>query len=270
MQTTKYYKNHGITPELKAEIINIIDERINTVHVTREDFSELKEIVRKLSISIEELTEAQKESEARLTRVETALAELAEAQKRTEIKVEQLAEAQKRTEIKVEQLAVAQKESEARLTRVETALAELAEALNSLTQEHTKTRKELGGLSATVGYRLEDEAFKALPELLKNDFNIIIEEKIRRRYVTLKNGEFIEVNILAAGKQDGKDITIIGESKSQLSKNKVDEFIRKKLLPLKEIYSNIFPVLVTYMISEPDAEEYAKGKGIKVYYSYDF
>lgn len=53
-----------ITSEVKKEIIKIVDERMIEVHVTKEDFSELKGIVR----------------------------ELAEAQKRTEIKVAELAE----------------------------------------------------------------------------------------------------------------------------------------------------------------------------------
>jgi hypothetical protein len=38
---------------------------------------------------------------------------------------------------------------------------------------------------------------------------------------------------------------------------------------LKGIYDRIFPILITHMISEPDVEEYAKGKGIILYYSYD-
>ncbi|MEW6620127.1 MAG: hypothetical protein AB1422_12470 [bacterium] len=51
---------------------------------------------------------------------------------------------------------------------------------------------------------------------------------------------------------------------------KVDEFIKKKLKRLKGVGKEIFPILVTHMISEPDAEEYVKEKGITLYYSYDF
>ncbi|MCX7965952.1 MAG: hypothetical protein N2596_04945, partial [Syntrophorhabdaceae bacterium] len=59
-------------------------------------------------------------------------------------------------------------------------------------------------------------------------------------------------------------------SKSQLSKNDVDDFINRKLKLFKGVYEHIFPVIVTYMISEPDAEEYAREKGIALFYSYDF
>ena len=53
-----------------------------------DDFLALPGIVR-------ELAEAQRQSEARLTRLEATVAELAEAQKRTEQRVEELVEAQR-------------------------------------------------------------------------------------------------------------------------------------------------------------------------------
>jgi hypothetical protein len=65
---------------------------------------------------------------------------------------------------------------------------------------------------------------------------------------------------------------IVGESKSQLSKGRVDEFLEKKLERLpKPGDVQIFPVLVTHMITAPDVVDYALSKGIKrVYYSYEF
>ena len=65
-------------------------------------------------------------------------------------------------------------------------------------------------------------------------------------------------------------MVIVGESKSQLSKNGVNEFIRKKLKRLEGVFEEIFPVLITYMISGPDVERYVKDKGIALYYSYHF
>jgi hypothetical protein len=167
--------------------------------------------------------------------------DLAEAQKRTELKVEELAEAQKRTEIE----------------------------LRELVGEHRKTRTQLGGLSMTMGYTLEDKAFKALPALLKKDYGVIVKEKLKRKFVTDNKGQPVEVNIIGQADQNGQTSVIVGEAKSQLSKNDIDAFMRKKLNRLKGIYDRIFPILITYMISEPDVEEYAKGKGIILYYSYD-
>ena len=203
--------------------------------VKTSDFNELKGIVK-------ELAEAQKE--------------LAQAQKRTEVRMEELAEAQRRTEVRVEELAEAQKRTE--------------DELRSLVVEHKKTRKQLGGLSATVGYRLEDEAFKGLPQLLKRNFGIIVQGRLKRQYVRDNKGEEIEVNIVGEAVKDGRKVVIVGEGKGQLSKNDVNRFIRKKLKRFEGVFEEIFPVLVTYITSQPDVERYVKDKGIALYYSYDF
>lgn len=63
-----------ITPTIKREFVKIIDERIKEAHVTKEDFSELKGIVK-------DLAAAQKRTEIRLGELATAQKELAEAQK---------------------------------------------------------------------------------------------------------------------------------------------------------------------------------------------
>ncbi|HIE12055.1 MAG TPA: hypothetical protein EYP63_01300, partial [Desulfotomaculum sp.] len=55
------------------------------------DFSELKEIVRSLGVTVGELAEAQKRTEQRVEELAEAQKELAEAQKRTEIEIRKLA-----------------------------------------------------------------------------------------------------------------------------------------------------------------------------------
>ncbi len=170
--------------------------------------------------------------------------------------VKELAQAQKRTETRVEELAQAQ-------TRTENELRELV-------VEHKKTRRQLGGLSTTVGYGLEDKAFKALPELLKKDFKLVVRGRLKRQYVKENKGKEIEVNVIGEALRNGKKVVIVGESESQLSKNDVNQFIRKKVKRLEGVFEEIFPVLVTYMTSAPDVERYVKEKGIALYYSYDF
>jgi len=101
-------------------------------------------------------------------------------------------------------------------------------------------------------------------------FDITLDERLKRSYVTDNRGKNSEINIIGKGKRNGSKIIIIGESKSQLSKNNVDAFIKRKLNRLSGIFNEeIFPLLITYMISSPDVEEYAKEKGITLYYSYD-
>jgi len=232
-------KLEGLEPQLRGVLFAILEEieKQREETVTKKEFNELKEIVA-------ELAEAQKRTEERLIRLEATVEKLAEAQKRTEQRVAELAEAQKRTE----------------------------QELQKLIEEHRKTRDQVGGLSNTVGYILENEAMKALPILLEKEFGLKLKERLIRRFAQDNKGKQIEVNIIGQATKDGKRVVIIGEAKAQLSKNKVNEFLSKKLNRLQGVFKEeIFPILVTHMIAQPDVEEYAHKKGIKrVYYSYEF
>lgn len=79
--------------------------------VRRQDFDELRD-------SVLTLAEAQRQSEARLGRLETAVEELAAAQQRTELRVEELAAAQQRTEVEIRTLATTQHAMRNQLGRV--------------------------------------------------------------------------------------------------------------------------------------------------------
>ncbi len=138
----------------------------------------------------------------------------------------------------VSNLADAQERTEQRLGR-------LADAVHDLTIEHGKTRKQLGGLSMTVGYTLEDKAYKALPRLLERDYNIQITGRLFRKYMTIETGRTLEVNILGEAVQDDRPLVIAGESKSQLSKKHIDVFLKKVIRRLKPLYPDIFPIMVT-------------------------
>jgi len=232
-------KLEEIEPRLRGVLFAILEEieRQREETVTKKEFNELKEIVR------------------------------------------ELAEAQKRTEQRVKELAAAQKQTEVRLTRLEKVVEELAQAqkrtekeLQKLIKEHTKTREQVGGLSITVGYILENEAMKVLPTLLLKEFGLKVEDRLVRKFIKDKKGRSIEINIIGKAVRDGKEVVIIGEAKTQLSKNKVLEFLRKKIRPLEGVFKEeFFPILVTHMITQPDVEEYAYKNGIKrVYYSYEF
>jgi len=196
----------------------------------------------------------------------TIYSELANTVTKTDFKelrdvVQELSEAQNRTEERLEKLVEAQ-------NRTEHELHLLVQEVRKLSADQKEIRKELGGLSGTVGYTLEDRAYFTLPPLLHQDFGITLKEELTRKFILNKKGDYIEVNIVGRGAQNGKEILIVGEAKTQLSKSNVNEFIRKKLKQLEGVHKNLFPVLVTYMISQPDTEEYARSKGIPVYYSY--
>jgi len=244
-----------ITPEVRNEIIKIIDERIREAHVTKEDFSELKGIVKDLAVKVGELAEAQKRTEQRVE-------ELAEAQKRTENrldsltgKVEELAEAQKRTEQKVIELAEAQK-------RTEKEVRNLAIGLN-------KTRENLGGLSRSFSYAFENEAFRMLPKVLEK-YGYTIKEKFVRAEIGGR-----EINFFGKATKNGKEVYIIGESKVRLDnpKKREDPFkkLEKKIEAVKKEYGEveIIGLLVTHFATKGFLEK-AKEKGIIVVQSYEW
>ena len=122
----------------------------------------------------------------------------------------------------VKELAVAQQHLADAQQRTE-------QSLQKLIEEHRETRKQVGGLATTVGYTLEDKAYKALPQLLQRDFGLLVQGRLKRGYLKDKQGNELEVNIIGQALQNGKPVTIIGESKSQLSKPKIDKFIQKRL-----------------------------------------
>ena len=132
-------KLEKVEPHLREVLVSILEEieRQREERVTRKEFQELRDIVK-------ELAQAQKRTEERLTRLEETVEKLAQAQRRTEERVNELAQAQRKTE----------------------------EEIARLTGEVITLKKEVGGLAHTVGYRLEDEAMKALPEILKKEMNL--------------------------------------------------------------------------------------------------
>ena len=233
--------NGGMNAELYKTIITIVDERVKQIRVTREDFDELKSVVRELVYSQKELAQAQKKSEERLDRVEKAIEELTQAQKRTEERLEELAQAQKRTEVEVRKLAIGLRE----------------------------TRQMVVGLSDTVGFRLEDESYKSLPRLLKRDLNLEVEGRLIRKYVEYADGKVDEVNIYGKGKRNGKTVYVLGECKSKLGKRDIDNFLKrvKRLEPVIGVEEKAL-IAVTYNVM-PQVERYAVERGIKVYWSYE-
>jgi len=222
--------------EVREVLVSILEEieKQREERVTRKEFQELRDVVK-------ELAQAQRRTEERLTRLEETVEKLAEAQRKTEERVNELAQAQRRTE----------------------------EEIARLTGEVITLKKEVGGLAHTVGYRLEDEAMKALPEILKKEMNLGIIGRLRRDFIETKRGKFVEVNIWGEGRVDGKDYIIIGEAKTQLKKSDIDSFIRKAEEIKKFVPGEQVRILVTY-IASPPVRKYAEEKGIKLYFSYEF
>jgi len=228
------------------------EEKLNKL---TEKVEQLTERLDQLTERVNQLTEAQRQTEERLNKLTERVNQLAEAQRQTEERLNKLTERVEQLTISVKELTENQKKLEERLVKVEEGLK--------------LTRKEVGGLAHTVGYSLEDRAYKSLPKLLKKDFDIDIEGKLIRTYLELGKEKFIEVNIFGKGKQKDKHVVIIGEGKSQLKKTDVDKFL-KTIEMIKGFFAEkIIPIMITYQ-TLPHVDRYAEEKGVKIYYSYDF
>ena len=169
-----------------AEVIGAMyEELLNTV--TKKDFNELKDIVK----------------------------ELADAQKRTEIKIEELAEAQRETQKEVGGLDRVMQELAEAQKRTEVKVAELSEDIRILTKGLNETRGEVGGLSRSMSYAFENEAYRSLPAVLKEKYGIEVKERIIRAEI---GGS--EINIFCKAEREGKEVLVIGEAKLRLDERR--------------------------------------------------
>ncbi|MCL6533065.1 MAG: hypothetical protein K6U12_07285, partial [Armatimonadetes bacterium] len=179
---------------------------------------------------------------------------------------EQIAALTEQTRANTEQLRVHAQQIEALTRQTEANTKQIAKNTRAIRD----LAKQVGGLAMTVGYTLENEAYKALPQLLKRDYGLEVVGRLKRGFITVGEGQHYELNILGEARRNGELLTIVGESKAQLSRNDIDNFLRRKLRPLSRHMPNLFPVLVAHMVSSPRVMEYAQQQGVAVYLSYDF
>lgn len=231
--------------QFKESLYGVLGETF----VKRDDFSELKGIVRDIGIKV---------------------SELAEAQKRTEIRVEELVEAQRETQKQVQELAQAQKRTEIELNALGKDIRALTRSHEDLKKSHEDLKKQVGGISHTIGYELEEKFYLILPKVIKEDFGAEIETYLERRYLLYPDGKDDEINIYASGRLNGKRIYLIGESKVQLGKNDIDDFAKKLKRVKNYLKEELLPIFLCYIV-HPKVEKYLKEKypDIKIYKSFE-
>ncbi len=210
--------------------------------VKTSDFNELKGIVR-------DLAEAQRRTEESLNQLSQRVDSLAEAQRRTEDSLNQLSQ-------RVDSLAEAQRRTE--------------EELRLLTRGLGETRSELAGLSRQFGYALENEAYRALPSLLRERYHIEISRRFIRKYIGDR-----EINLLAEGQQNGEMVLLVGEVKSHLG---VEDFkqLEQSLEVVRDAQAmgllpsyRIVPIFVAH-VARPAALQRAEEEGIIVVQSFEW
>jgi len=224
---------------------------------------ELTEAQRQTEQKLAELTEAQKRSEGRIDRLEQAIIELTEAQRHTDQKLAELTEAQRHTDQKLAELTEAQRHTEQKLAELTEAQRQTEQNLSALIKRVDIIEERLEGISDSVGYSLENNAYRALPKLLANR-GIHVKQRLKRCYI---NG--YQVNIFGTAQRDGKDILIFGECKTRPSKKEIDRFVRitDKLCQTKGCENRI--LLVVAHDLHPTVEKYLLDKDIMYFWSYE-
>jgi len=179
---------------------------------------------------------------------------MAQAQKRTEERVEELAQAQKRTEERVEELAQAQK-------RTEAAVKELAQGMEAL-------RRQVGGLSETVGGDIEDIAYIVLHDVLKRELGWEVSplERSWQRW----DGAEQEIDIFGPAqdpRRPGVPIWIVGEAKHNLTLRQVERFTQVVAQARQHLQGEVFAVCFCYR-ARPEVQAAVKGAGIRLVFSF--
>ncbi|NCO38819.1 MAG: hypothetical protein COZ06_19435 [Armatimonadetes bacterium CG_4_10_14_3_um_filter_66_18] len=257
----------------QAEVLEQVFEN-SGLWIPREDFADLKQAVRDLTVShhsalrrldrvesaIEQLTQAQQRSEQRLDRVEAAIERLAEAQQRTEQRldrveaaIERLAEAQQRTEERVAELAQAQE-------RTEQALGKLSYAIEQL-------QKQVGGLSDRFGGDIKDTAAGVLYAILTSDLGWKIPQ-LGRQWQTW-GGEPEEVDVFGQAQdptKPGEIVWIVGEAKFNLTEREVSRFVKKVERARKHLEGEVFPVCFCYRV-RPEVQQAVLDAGLRLAFS---
>ena len=242
------------TSEILLGVLDKVAAQVHASGVTREDFSELKQIV-------EELAEAQRRTEERVE-------ELAEAQRRTEERLNRL-------EIAVEKLVEAQRRTEERISSLEMAVERLAEAqrntdqsVRKLTEGLEQLRKQVGGLSETVGGDIEDIAYIVLHDVLKREFgwDVGVLERTWKKW----DKEIEEINVFGKATDQTRPeklIWIVGEAKHNLTAQEVKRFAKQVARAREHLLGEIFPVCFCYR-ARPEVQQQVQDAGIRLVFSY--
>ena len=267
----------GLTAEMYRAVITIVDERVKEIRVTREDFNALKGAVQELAQAqartgqwVHELVQAQAPTEQ-------LVHELVQAQARTEQRMEELAQVQARTEERVggleramQELAQAQARAEERVGGLERAMQELAQAQTRTEQQMGRLTQQVGALSDSIGYGLEDIAKVVLPGYLQRHFGIRLEgvlgEELNRHFFHI-NGTDVEINLYGEGERDGQRVVVLGEARSRIFGSDVEKFVHNLAVMDHVLKGEVVRVMFGYFI-HPSAEIAARERDILVVASY--
>ena len=175
--------------------------------------------------------------------------------------VRRIAEAHERTQQEIRALAEAQRRTDERIGRLEQALTALAEAQRRTELQVAALAQQVGRLSDTVGFTLEELARELAPAYLEKYHDVHV-AALERRFFTV-DGEEIEVDCYGEGTRGGEPVAVLGEVRSRIYGRDVEAIARKAQALSASLPGRAVPILFGYVI-HPSAEQAAGQKGVLV------
>ncbi|KJU81274.1 hypothetical protein MBAV_006535 [Candidatus Magnetobacterium bavaricum] len=161
-------------------------------------------------------------------------------------------------------------ETNAKLAQTNIKLEQFKDETNTkLTQfgkDLKSIRVEIGGLSKSVSYALENEAYRFLPTFLKDKYDIEVTDKFVRTQLGTE-----EINILGKAIKNGIPLLIVGEAKLRIEgycdkngkKDGIFKQLRNKIKATRAEYphTEILTLIVTHFAT-PEFVQHASEKNI--------
>ena len=220
-------------PQQAEVLLEVISLSYNNL-VKVSDFAELKAIV-------QELAESQKAMGIAQDKTSGHIRDLAAAQDKNSSQIENLTAAQDKNSSQIEEMTAAQDKNSSQIEEMTAAIKELAIAqqrtekqVAKLTSATSDIRSEIGGMSRSMSYALENEAYRALPAFLLDKHGIEVTERLIRAPV---NNE--EINFFGRAVRDGKPVLIVGESKQRLDERRSSKREEDKIFSQLDAKANI-------------------------------
>ena len=242
----------------------VIDSR-NSQKRTESRFDDLAESLKRTDMKVDDLAEGLKRTDKKvddltesLKRTDKKVDDLAEGLKRTDKKVEELGDSLKRTDKKVDDLAESLKKTDKKVDELAHAQKETDKKVDKLEKSVQNLVRQVGGLSESFGGSLEDFALDIVPEVLENNWNMIIDSSYIEDFVL--RGRTIEVDLIIEGTIQDKPIVILCEVKSNLTLEEAKKFFLLVELIKDKFEAEIRVLFFGYRVKR-DALEFIKDMG---------
>ena len=138
--------------------------------------------------------------------------------------INRVAVAQEKTERELRALAEAQKELAESHKGMAEAQKEMAEAQKETAWSMKDLRKQVGGLSQSVGYGLEAYAMERIPKILAKRLGLVEESSGPEQFV-YPDGTEDEIDVVVRGTIGGRRVVFLCETKTNITPQEIRDFL---------------------------------------------